>query len=91
MKALVKSQAKKCLCIKDIAMPEIGNDDVLIRIRKTEICGTDLHIYGWNEWVDRNVNVPMTIGHEYSSEIVMAIAGNGIVTLLETINQASKR
>ncbi len=69
MKALVKQHAEPGLWLQDVAQPEIGNNDVLIRIHKTAICGTDIHIYNWDEWAQRTIPVPMTIGHEFSGVI----------------------
>jgi threonine 3-dehydrogenase len=65
MKALGKLRREPGLDIYDAPMPEIGPDDVLIKIKKTAICGTDLHIYKWDEWAQKTVPVPMTIGHEF--------------------------
>jgi threonine 3-dehydrogenase len=70
MKALVKSQSKPGLWLEEIAKPEIGINDVLIRVLKTGICGTDLHIYEWDEWARKTIPVPMAIGHEFVGEIV---------------------
>ena len=72
MKALVKKYAKPGIWMDDVAMPEVGPDDVLVKIRKTAICGTDIHIYLWNEWAQKTIPVPMTIGHEFVGEIVEA-------------------
>ena len=70
MKALAKSKPETGIwMIEDAAVPEIGPDDVLIRIRKTAICGTDIHIYNWDEWAQKNVPTPMVVGHEYSGVI----------------------
>jgi threonine 3-dehydrogenase len=69
MKALVKSEPKPGLWMDDRPIPEIGPDDVLIKINKTGICGTDIHIYAWDEWAQRTVPVPMVVGHEYAGEI----------------------
>lgn len=69
MKALVKTRPGKGLWLVEADLPELGPDDVLVRVRKTGICGTDLHIYEWDEWASRTVPVPLTIGHEYSGEI----------------------
>ncbi len=69
MKALVKAQAAPGLWMQEVETPEIGAEDVLIRINKTAICGTDMHIYGWDAWAAENVPVPMVVGHEYSGEI----------------------
>jgi threonine 3-dehydrogenase len=70
MKALVKSQATLGLWLEDIAEPVIGINDVLIRVRYTGICGTDVHIYQWDEWAQKTIAVPMAIGHEFVGEIV---------------------
>jgi threonine 3-dehydrogenase len=70
MKALVKSQSKPGLWLEEIPKPEIGINDVLIRVLKTGICGTDLHIYDWDEWAQKTIPVPMAIGHEFVGEIV---------------------
>jgi threonine 3-dehydrogenase len=70
MKALVKAQAAPGLWLEEIPVPEIGISDVLIKIRKTAICGTDLHIYKWDAWAERTIPVPMAVGHEFVGEIV---------------------
>jgi threonine 3-dehydrogenase len=70
MKALVKSKNAPGLWLEDIAEPEIGINDVLIRVTHTGICGTDLHIYDWDEWAQATIPVPMAIGHEFVGEIV---------------------
>ena len=70
MKALVKKFAKSGIWMDDIEKPLPGPDEVLIKIRKTAICGTDIHIYEWNEWARKTIPVPMTIGHEFVGEIV---------------------
>jgi len=70
MKALVKAKAEEGIWMEDVPAPQIGPDDVLIKIRKTAICGTDIHIYNWDDWAAKNVPVPMVVGHEYSGEIV---------------------
>jgi threonine 3-dehydrogenase len=70
MKALVKSKAEKGLWLEDIPEPQVGVNDVLIRVRYTGICGTDLHIYNWDEWAQRTIPVPMAIGHEFVGQIV---------------------
>lgn len=69
MKALVKAKAEPGLWLDERPIPEIGPDDVLIKINKTGICGTDIHIYAWDEWAQRTVPVPMIVGHEYAGEI----------------------
>lgn len=70
MKALVKARAEPGLWLEEAPVPEIGINDVLIRVRKTGICGTDLHIHGWDAWAQRTIPVPMVIGHEFVGEIV---------------------
>ena len=69
MKALVKAKSEPGIWMDDVAMPEIGPNDVLIRINKTAICGTDIHIYNWDDWSQKTIPVPMTIGHEFAGEI----------------------
>ncbi|MBA3707859.1 MAG: L-threonine 3-dehydrogenase [Planctomycetes bacterium] len=65
MKALVKSRREPGLWMERVPVPEIGPNDVLIRTRKTAICGTDLHIYSWDEWSQKTIPVPMVTGHEF--------------------------
>ena len=70
MWALVKDRADVGLTLKQVPIPQIGPNDVKIKIRKTSICGTDLHIYNWDEWSQRTVKVPTVTGHEYVGDIV---------------------
>ncbi|MES0328124.1 MAG: L-threonine 3-dehydrogenase, partial [Gammaproteobacteria bacterium] len=70
MKALVKKEAKEGLWLDEVPVPTIGNNDVLVKIQKTAICGTDVHIYNWDEWAQKTIPVPMTIGHEFAGVIV---------------------
>ena len=70
MKELVKRHAKEGLWLEDMPEPEIGNNDVLVKIKKTAICGTDIHIYNWDEWAQKTIPVPMITGHEFAGEIV---------------------
>lgn len=70
MKAIVKKSAKKGLWMEDIALPKVAVNDVLIKIKKTAICGTDLHIYMWDQWAQNTIQTPMTIGHEYVGVVV---------------------
>ena len=70
MKALVKSRAERGLWLEEIPEPEVGINDVLIRVLRTGICGTDVHIYEWDEWARKTISVPMAIGHEFVGEIV---------------------
>ena len=70
MRALVKARAEPGLWLEDVPEPEIGINDVLIRVRKTGICGTDLHIHAWDAWAQKTIPVPLVIGHEFVGEIV---------------------
>jgi len=70
MKALVKSRRERGLWLEEIPEPTIGINDVLIRVQKTGICGTDVYIYQWDEWAQKTIPVPMAIGHEFVGEIV---------------------
>lgn len=70
MKALVKSQAILGLWLEDIPEPKVGINDVLIRVDRTGICGTDLHIYQWDAWAQKTIPVPMAVGHEFVGEVV---------------------
>jgi len=69
MKALVKAKAEPGIWLEDVARPEIGPNDVLVRIRKTAICGTDVHIFNWDKWSQATIPVPMTVGHEFIGEV----------------------
>jgi threonine 3-dehydrogenase len=79
MKALVKLRPEKGIWMEEVPIPSIGVNDVLIKIKKTAICGTDLHIYEWNDWAQQTIHTPMTIGHEYVGEIVDM--GSGVTNL----------
>jgi threonine 3-dehydrogenase len=70
MRALVKAEAGPGLVLQDVPEPLIGRDDVLIKVLRTGICGTDLHIYSWDPWAQANVPVPLVVGHEFVGEIV---------------------
>ena len=70
MKALCKNEAKVGLELCDVPEPTIGSRDVLIKVEKTGVCGTDLHIYNWDEWAQGAVKVPNVIGHEFVGSIV---------------------
>jgi threonine 3-dehydrogenase len=69
MRALVKARGERGLWLQDVPEPEYGINDVLIRVRRTGICGTDVHIYQWDEWAQQTIPVPMVIGHEFVGEI----------------------
>jgi threonine 3-dehydrogenase len=75
MKAIVKSRREPGIWLEDVAIPEHGINDVLIRVLMTGICGTDVHIYDWNEWTQATIQVPLVIGHEFVGEIV-AVGSN---------------
>ncbi|MEO8350972.1 MAG: L-threonine 3-dehydrogenase [Chthoniobacteraceae bacterium] len=75
MKALIKSRAEPGLTLGDVPEPECGLNDVLIRVDRTGICGTDLHIYNWDAWARKTIPVPMVVGHEFVGEVV-ATGGN---------------
>jgi threonine 3-dehydrogenase len=70
MKALVKAKAERGIWMQDIAVPEVGHNDVLIKVKRTAICGTDIHIFKWDEWAKATIPVPLAVGHEFSGEIV---------------------
>ena len=70
MKALSKLKAEKGIWMTDADKPEMGHNDLLIKIRKTAICGTDTHIYNWDDWAQATITVPMVVGHEYVGEVV---------------------
>jgi threonine 3-dehydrogenase len=70
MKALVKAHASPGLTLQDVPGPKCGINDVLIKIRRTGICGTDLHIYKWDAWAQKTIPVPMVVGHEFVGEII---------------------
>jgi threonine 3-dehydrogenase len=70
MKALVKAKAEPGIWMQDVPEPGYGPNDVLIRVKKTAICGTDMHIWHWDDWARRTIKVPMAVGHEYAGEIV---------------------
>jgi threonine 3-dehydrogenase len=69
MRALVKEKPEPGLWLEEQPIPEIGPDDVLVKVHKTGICGTDIHIFNWDEWAQKTIPTPMTIGHEYSGVI----------------------
>ena len=69
MKALVKKEPREGLWLQDVDVPEIGINDVLIKVEKTSICGTDVHIYNWDQWAQKTIKPPMTIGHEFVGHI----------------------
>ena len=70
MKALVKDKAEVGLKLKDVDIPKIKADEVLIKVKATAICGTDIHIWNWDAWASKTIKPPMTVGHEFMGEIV---------------------
>jgi threonine 3-dehydrogenase len=70
MKALAKLERAPGLTLTDVPKPEVGHNDVMIRIKRTAICGTDIHIWKWDDWAQKTIPVPMHVGHEYVGEIV---------------------
>ncbi|MBC8945623.1 MULTISPECIES: L-threonine 3-dehydrogenase [Xenorhabdus] len=70
MKALSKLKPEEGIWMTDVPTPELGHNDVMIKIRKTAICGTDVHIYNWDDWSQKTIPVPMVVGHEYVGEVV---------------------
>ena len=75
MQALVKAKAEPGLWLQEVPVPECGINDVLIRIQKTSICGTDVHIYNWDDWARKTIPVPMPIGHEFVGRVA-AVGSN---------------
>jgi threonine 3-dehydrogenase len=69
VRALVKAKAEQGIWMQDVPVPEIGPNDVLIKVRKASICGTDVHIWNWDAWAQKTIKVPMVIGHEFMGEI----------------------
>ncbi len=69
MKALVKAKKEVGLWMQDVPVPEVGHNDVLVKVHRTAICGTDVHIWNWDEWSQRTIPVPMTVGHEFMGVI----------------------
>lgn len=83
MKTLAKIKSEPGIWMADAPLPEVGHNDVLIKIKKTAICGTDMHIYKWDDWAQKTIPVPMTVGHEY----VGVVAGMGVEVRGLTIGQ----
>jgi threonine 3-dehydrogenase len=70
MRALVKSKPERGIWLENVEKPPVGHNDVLIRVHRTAICGTDIHIYQWDEWARKTIPLPLAVGHEFSGEIV---------------------
>ena len=75
MKALVKAKREPGLWLEDVPVPAYGINDVLIHVERTGICGTDVHIYGWDSWAQETIPVPMVVGHEFVG-VVEAVGDN---------------
>ena len=75
MRALVKASPEKGIWMRQVAVPEYGINDVLIKVKRTAICGTDIHIYNWDAWAQKTIPIPMVIGHEFVGEII-AVGSN---------------
>src|SRR5690606_23609242 len=78
VRALVKAKDEPGLWMEEVPVPEIGPNEVLIQVRRTSICGTDLHIHAWDDWARATIPVPLVIGHEFMGELVevgSAVAG----------------
>ena len=69
MKALIKKASKPGLWLENVPEPKIGINDVLVRVDRTGICGTDLHVYEWDAWAQKTIPVPLVVGHEFVGEI----------------------
>ena len=70
MKALVKSRPERGIWLENVPEPTLGPNDVRIAVRRASICGTDIHIYEWDEWARKTVKVPLTLGHEFAGVVV---------------------
>ena len=70
MRALVKAKPERGIWLEDIDEPTVGHNDVLIRVKRTAICGTDIHIYQWDDWASKTIPVPLAVGHEFYGEVV---------------------
>jgi threonine 3-dehydrogenase len=70
MRALVKAERAEGLALRDEPVPQIGHDDILVKVAKTGICGTDLHIWKWDQWAQKTIPVPMVVGHEFAGVVV---------------------
>ena len=70
MQALIKREKSEGLWLEEVPEPEVGHDDVLIQVSKAGICGTDLHIYNWDDWASKTVPVPLVVGHEFVGKVI---------------------
>ncbi len=81
MRALIKAKPEKGIWMQEVAIPKPGHNDVLIKVSKTSICGTDLHIYKWDDWAQKTIKTPMIIGHEYVGHV--AAVGSEVKSVKE--------
>src|SRR5258706_4052029 len=92
MKALRKMDAARGLRIESVPVPEVGHGDVLVRVKAASICGTDLHIYGWDRWSQGRIKPPVTLGHEFCGVVervgadVTAVGAGGFVSAGVDVN-----
>jgi len=86
MKAIVKPKAGEGLALADVPRPEVGTNDVLIKVLKTSICGTDVHIYNWDAWAQKTIKPPMVIGHEFVGAVAAVGSNVHDVALGETVS-----
>ncbi|MCX5820686.1 MAG: alcohol dehydrogenase catalytic domain-containing protein, partial [Deltaproteobacteria bacterium] len=70
MRALIKDKPVRGATLTDLPLPEIGEEDLLVRVQAAAICGTDIHIYQWNEYASSRIRLPLLFGHEYAAEVV---------------------
>ena len=88
MKALVKSRREPGLWLEEVEKPAIGINDVLIRVLRTGICGTDVHIYNWDDWAQKTIPVPMVVGHEFVGRVeAVGFGDEGKLPLLYFANR----
>jgi threonine dehydrogenase-like Zn-dependent dehydrogenase len=80
MQAVVKARAEPGLWLEEVPVPEARGDEVLIRVLKTSICGTDVHIYNWDAWAQKTIPVPMTVGHEFVGVVDLVVVTESFVT-----------
>ncbi len=86
MKALVKSKAEQGLWMEEVPIPQIGKNDVLIKIQKTAICGTDIHIFNWGAWAQKTIKTPLVIGHEFVGTVAEMGANVRDIEIGELVN-----
>ena len=90
MKSLAKLHKKPGIWMHDAPTPSVGPNDLLIKINKTAICGTDMHIYQWDEWSQNTIPVPMVVGHEYVGVVVDKVEPNHIASAVKKMLEKPK-